>query len=365
MPKFLLFACLALVTLPGLAQPIAAAPPPAAVAPSSTLAVARGADAELAPSADIAMRDKASALAAQLDRLLAPSRSPRDQALRWDLSRWQPGSGMGASAPRASLHDAAAHAASDRLVQWLWARATAAEIGCVGARACPARARALAKLEPGNGAAWLPVLEQAWDDEDEAAMDAALSHIAMARAFDDLFIEYAGALAEVENRFPAYVAARSTALAGSAWAGSSAVASIMSASALSAASAIPSMATLADVCDRGKHPQAPAARFVRCGAIGHLMLGKATTVLSRSVGVGILRRSGQLTASDQRYNRNIRWIMQQSAELHSVEKDPRAFSIYFADLVRTGDERTAMQRQIARAGMAAVPPAGWKAPGEE
>jgi len=341
--KLLLAVCLALVNLPAFAQSAAAG----------------------SPAADAALEGKAVTLAAQLDRLLAPSRSPRDQALRWDLDRWQSHNGIDASPPRASLHDAAAHAPSDRLVQWLWARASPAESGCLGARACPGRAQALANLEPGNGAAWMPVLEQAWDDEDDAAIDAALSRMAQAKNFDDLFADYAGAWVEVENRFPAYVAARSAAASASGSPASSEVSSIVVAIARSSASAIPSMATLVNVCDRGKHPEAAAARFDRCGAIGRLMLGKATTVLSRSMGVAVLRRSGQLTEQDRFANRALRWSMQQSADLHLDAKDPEAFRRYFADLMQTGNELAAMERQVARAGKVASPPAEWKAPGED
>ena len=376
--KLLLVACLALVNWPALAQSAAAVPPQVVVAPrhptdaaganavtTAHASAAAAAGSVTGDAADAALHDKAVALAAQLDRLLAMSRSPRDQALRWDVGRWAPGTGTGAPTGRASLHDAAAHAPSDRLVQWLWARASPAESGCPGARACPGRAQALAKLEPGNGAAWMPVLEQAWDAEDDAAIEAALSRMAQAASFDDLFAEYAGAWAEVENRFPAYVAGRSAALSGSGSPVSSEVSSIEVAIARSSASAIPNMGTLVDVCDRGKHPEASAARFDRCGAIGRLMLGKGTTVLSRSVGVAVLRRSGQLTVQDRLANRSLRWSIQQSADLHLDEKDPEGFRRYFADLVQSGSELAAMERQVARAGKAASPPAGWKAPDEE
>lgn len=383
MAKFLLCACLALAAMPALAQATMASSPPAAAAPSPTSIASAGAkvgaartaasadaaaadvaDAgDAADAADAALQEQAPALAAQLDALLAPSRAPRDQALRWELGRWRPGMGTITATPAVSLRDAATRGATDRLVQWLWARATPAESGCVDARPCPGRAHALATLEPGNGAAWLPVLEQAWDDENDAAMEAALSRMAKAQAFDDLFIEYAGALAEVENRFPAYLAARSAVLAGSARVDSSDVASIVSAIARSAASAIPSMMTLVNVCDRGKHPEAPATRFARCGAIGHLMLGEATSLQSRVIGLAILRRSGQLTAQDELASRRLRWTAKQSADLDL--EDPAELRRYFSDLLRTNGEVAAMERQLARAGKPAQPPAGWMAPGED
>ncbi len=375
MSKLLLGACLAVATLLAFAQPSAAAPGAASRAPAPVVAndadagvaaAARAAGtAAAANAADAAMQANAATLAAQLDGLLAPSRSPRDQALRWDLARWQAPGGQGLSTPRASLRDAAAAAPSDRLVQWLWARATPAQSGCIGPRDCPGRAQALATLEPGNGAAWLPVLEQAWDAEDDVALEAALSHMARAHAYDDLFAGYAGAWAEIENRFPAYVSARSAVLAGTPWAGSSDVASIVSAIARSASSAIPDMGTLVNVCDRGKHPEAAPARFARCGQVGRLMLGKGTSILSRSIGYVLIKRSGLPTDQDRQANASFRWRMQQSADLHLDEKDPIAFRRYFADLVQTNDELAAMDRQLARAGKPTVPPAGWKAPGED
>lgn len=371
MSRFLLGACLAVVTLPAFAQsaplPAAAARTPASAAANGAIpdsAAATGA-ATTADAADAAMQAKAGALAAQLDGLLAPSRSPRDQALRWDFDRLQLHSGQGSSNPRASLRDAAAAAPSDRLVQWLWANATPAESGCVGPRDCPARARALATLEPGNAAAWLPVLEQAWDAEDDAAIDAALSRMAQSQSFNDLFVEYAGAWAEIEDRFPGYVAARSAVLAGTPWADSSDVASMVSAIARSAAFAIPSMGTLFNVCDRGKHPEAQPVRFESCGSIGRVMLGKSSSVVGRSFGYGLIKRSGLPTEQDRQANRSFRWRMKQQADLHTDGQDPEAFRRYFADLVRTGDELAAIDRQLARAGKTPVPPAGWKAPGED
>jgi hypothetical protein len=321
------------------------------------------------PVADAARQRKAAEVSAILQDHLASSTTPRDQLIRWEFQRWRVDTMPGAkhvatksSGP--SLREIAARAPGDRLVQWMWAKSSASDSGCAGPPACPGRDSALARLEPDNGIAWLPVLERAWDEGDEAGVDAALSRMAAGSRFDDRFVEYAAAWAEVEDRFPDYVGARDAALSKSEQGYPSDLTSIVSGVAVSAASAIPSLGTLANVCNRGKHPEASAARFERCAAVGRLMLGKGSSAMSRSVGFMLIGRSTELTAQDLSDYRAFRWTMRQAIGTQMNGK-PDEMRRYFADLFQTGDELLAMQRQVARNGQPARPPAGWKAEGEE
>ena len=162
--------------------------------------------------------------------------------------------------------------------------------------------------------------------------------------FDDMFIEYAAAWAEVEDRYPDYVGARSAAWAGAPY--PSDVASMISGVARSAASAMPGYLVLMNVCDRGKYPDAGAQRLQRCAAVGRLMLGKGSSVLTRGIGFALIRRSGEPTVQDRAANRAFRWTMAQS--IRAEQDKPDTLRAYFSDLFATGDELAAMQRQVAR-----------------
>jgi len=258
-----------------------------------------------APSASQAQLDAASRRHLQeLALALANSGSPRDRALHSQMV-WLNAAGTDliyAGNRGASLRKAAEAAPNDRLVQWLWANAVADRSGCDVRHPCPDRVAALAILEPDNGAAWLPLVQQSWRAKDVAGTDAALARMAAATRYDDVFVEAATAWDQIYRRYPipASVLLRASD-AESAPSGLPALdpdsAGIISAIAYAAAMALPAVEGL-KACDRDKNAGASVARFDNCGKIGHLMLSTGTTVMARRLGLAFLRVSHAGNAAD-------------------------------------------------------------------
>jgi hypothetical protein len=312
---------------------------------------------------DEAFRQYSRRLSVALDN----SNSPRDWALQ-ARNVW-----LDADAAEVSragghvdmLRKAAQAAPNDRLVQWLWANAEPARSGCDAAHPCPERAAALARLEPDNAAAWIPVLDEAARVGDVAGVDAALARMAAATRHDDLFVETALAWEALYRRYPLpedmarHAAGEATPASTRSAAGAAPALAIIAA--IARAAAMPLSAQAIRACDRDKNPQAPVARFENCGRIGRLMLGTGNTVIARRFGAAYLRRSRTTAAADLAAERVLEWRLRQSLSLaRQFESDPAEMQRYFADLASTGSEVAAQELYLQRAGIALTPPADWQ-----
>jgi hypothetical protein len=290
----------------------------------------------------------------QLSRTLAASTSPRDWALQsrnawFDARTMQSGAGDGGL-----LRKAAAAAPNDRLVQWLWASADTEQAGCTAARPCPERLSALARLEPDNAAAWLPLLAEAARTKDEAGIDAALARMAAATRHDDLFVENAVAWEAVYRRYPMPEF-------GADYTGPRDPVYLAIVAAIARAAAMPLSAASYKTCDKAANPQAPARRFEDCARLGRLMLSNGNSVIARRLGAPYLRKSGGMGAAELAAVRELDWRQAQSARLaRRLESDPAEMRRYFADLASTGSEIAAQELQLQRAGLALTPPPEWK-----
>jgi hypothetical protein len=305
----------------------------------------------------------------QLSVALDNSNSPRDWALQSQNIWLEAGAGeFTRPGGRGELLRKAAQAApNDRLVQWLWANAEPARSGCDAAHPCPGRAAALARLEPDNAAAWMPVLDEAARVNDASGVDAALARMAAATHHDDLFVETALAWEALYRRYPlpAEMARHAADEATPASTGSAAGAApaLAIVAAIARAAAMPSSAQAMRACDRDNNPQAAATRFDNCGRIGRLMQADGLTVMARRLGAGYLRRSRTIAATDLAAVRELDWRLRQSFPLvRQFESDPVALQRYFADLASTGSEIAAQELLLHRAGIALAPPPEWKSP---
>ncbi len=319
---------------------------------------------EDAPEPELAGRArKSAALLQQLVALLEPSTSPRDQALRAKLMQLpsaDPGQAAQAALGGVILRRAAAAGATDRLVQWLWATASDADAGCTTASACPERDGSLARIEPDNAAAWLPIFDRAWADDDSAGTDTALARMAEAIRFDDFFVEVSGAWVGVMGRFPEISAAQYVQGSASMRVDDAEVASIITGIAIGAGTGmLPSLLSLAHACDRGKEPLAGSLRFERCTKIGRTMAHQGTSLSAQMIGLALVRRTGQWSVQDAAMERELRWRQHNGIPAIPSEKDAAGLKRYFSDLQATGNESLAINRAMARKGIALTPPAGW------
>jgi hypothetical protein len=263
-----------------------------------------------------------------------------------------------ADAARGALLRKAAEAApTDRLVQWIWAIAPVELSGCTAASPCRNRGSALAKLEPDNGAAWVPAVADAARFHDASRTDDALVHMAAATRYDEAFRDAKSAWLDAFRRFPmppellrlpdgktgdATLAAESGAMSQLNY-------------------AIPPFDDLVQACQRGRQGEVPAARFASCASAGRLMLDQSTTIPGRMVGATLLEMSGALTAEDRERVRAAQWQLEQHMRLapHG-EGDMTLMREQMDRLVASDNEVAAMQEDLRRAHVALTPPSGWQ-----
>lgn len=309
------------------------------------------ADVDAADQADSALQQAYARQFPAMQRGLIESSAPRDRAL--GVLLFKPviaTSGRSEAELGRVLRQAATDAPADRFVQWAWANASPEASGCDERSACSDRAAALALIEPDNGAAWMPVAYAAMRAKDVAATDAALSRVAGASRFDDLFGESVSAWMDVYRRYPLPAQPGQTIGASQA----------VSAIAVAAAMAISSYQT-ALACSIERNPGASAARLDDCARIGRLMAREGSTVMARRMGQAVLRMSGKASAEDADAARKLDWISERAIELwQGLDADPKAFEVYVADLRQTGSEIRAVELLFTRAGIALEPPVGWE-----
>lgn len=294
---------------------------------------------------------------------LRASASARDRALAAQLVMVVPGSdgsdpaAAEQAASGALLRAAAQAAPDDALVQSLWANADPRLSGCDAQNPCPQRADALAKLQPDNVVAWVPVLNAAFARKDAAGVDAALAQMAQAHAYDDFLGQTTKAWVDVYTRHPLPVPT-SDREAGKFSPRASAFVAAMG---MAAATAIPPFDGVVKSCHRQLNPDASATRFRDCAQVGRTMLAQADSLLGHMLGRGLLRVSGQATAADVEMARNAQWQQENWQRLAGRQIDPASVDAAAADWTQAGNEISVMQMQFRRAGIPWTPPAGWVA----
>lgn len=288
------------------------------------------------------------------EQALRASASPRDRALAALLRSLQAAPDPAADDRGALLRAAAQAAPDDALVQFLWAQASPGNSGCDDGHPCPERVAAAAHMQPDNAAAWVAVVDDAWQRKDTAAIDAALARMAQATGYDDQQGQLLMAWLDVYQRHPL----PATAEVGAA--GRSPSADAFNAAMSMAAVMLPSYQGLTQSCHREWQPQASAQRFVDCATIGRGMLAHADDLIGQMIGRALLRLSGQATAADVDAARVAQWQYAQWQQMQRSWDDATADAALMEDWQQAGNEVAVMRLQLTRAGIPLQPPAGWQ-----
>jgi hypothetical protein len=212
---------------------------------------------------------------------------------------------------------------------------------------------AWSRTEPANGLAWVAAVGE---DEEPAAIDAAIARIADADLYDDHFVD-----AWLVYRDLFAKRAMPTALVTTSGHGDRRLAVDVMAMAYAAALPMRWMA-VTHACDRARHPQAPEARFEDCARIGRALEHSGASVVSKRIGGSLVRRSGLQDHADREAQRVLDWKLQVAGELLDEKSSPRELAAYFDDLASTRDEVRAQELLLARHGVARQPPADFQGP---
>jgi len=302
---------------------------------------------------------------------LSKSPSPRDRALAlqmgffadvWDSHQSTPAE----KAQRGTVLRAAAEAAPDDvLVQWLWVRANPEESGCNAAKPCVHRLEAVARMQPDNGSAWVPLFNAKWKAKDIPAAETVLATMARASYFDEQQGTAVKAWMEMFHRYPI---PESAFVPGSPEANlDQQTIEFSNSISLAAAIAMPFLGDTVDACRRERHPDASPQRFRDCAQVGRSMLAHATSLIDRQIGRALLRVSGQATAVDIANARVQDWQYEQWENLLPglSENDLGYLKENAADWMDTGDEIKVLQHQMQRKGIPLTPPADWQPRGRD
>jgi len=312
-----------------------------------------------------------------MDRSLAASEDPRDWVLESSEMLEHDDRPDDSNPPAAELRvsgallrKAAEAAPDDRLVQWIWARAQPWASGCSKESPCPGRTSALARLEPENAAAWEPVIKSALRASDMPAAEAGLAKMAAASRYDDRFVEAALAFRDIVRRYRMPPPAVSSAGDPEGEADEPTTAEALqdqdaesTASELTRGDPNGEIISPANLCRRRNNPHAPETRFRDCAQIGHLILGNATTVMSRLEGRWYLSASGMGTAIDRDNARTLAWQYWDAGDFPGAAKAPdfnTRIAQWFADVAETNDDVEALRRSLSRRGIPLTPPANWQ-----
>jgi len=277
---------------------------------------------------------------ARFTQALATSPNPRD----WMLSASMLAVPSSAESV-ATLAKAAAAAPDDVLVQWI-----AATSGNEAA------ATALPRLQPDNGASWLPILDLVIKRGDEAAIDAALAGFSASTRFDDHYAQTLHAEQAALTRAPDAMLCSSDKVCDRAQA------EFVFAMAFTAASVFPAVMPILTYC---KATPAASLRRHQCETGGRNMLENGETQVSSSMGFALLRGLNALTPADEELRRQQDWLRDVTMPLHR-DFDPGApgFAAFVADWTTLDSEFEVMRRLAQRAGQPLTPPVGWVSPGQ-
>lgn len=242
---------------------------------------------------------------------------------------------------------ASASADADAFVQWFAASYAHDDEASADAL------RALQSLEPGNGMVWLLTLGTATQAGNAQGVSAAVTRMATATRFDDRSGELVVEWLRAGDRHPRHLRDVVNAQAG----GDRAAAPIVRAIAHASALAIPAGQSLLSACRAG----ADGTRVVsldECSAVGRLLAGESNTLVSRAMGIALLRITDDPLLADQ--ERRFAWLNESALRLPDVAADPAHARRLEADWREVGHEIGVLERQLARLGLPLEPPADWQ-----
>jgi hypothetical protein len=300
---------------------------------------------------------------------LADSPNPHDRLIALEADGLARLVGMEASSPAHAtygtrLRAIAQAAPDDYLVQLVWAGADPGNSGCDAGHPCPERARAAARVDPDNAAAWLPVLAESRASHDAKAVEATLARMAASSRFEEPMGDELKDWLDAYDRHPPPATLEFHDLKGHPIDDVAKLQVFVEGMAIAAVHVLQPYQHVVQLCDRKTELQAPPQRFVACAAIGRLMLASNTQV-SRMVGRAVLRKSGLATADDAARGRIVAWQFDHMmAGLPGVsDDDPMGFGqvrVEMDDWQSEGNEIAVLERQLRRAKIPLEPPADWQ-----
>lgn len=263
------------------------------------------------------------------------------------------------------LKNAAAAAPDDVLVQWVAAMAVPASGGggCSAPKPLPANLDGLLRLEAANGLAWLPVLQQSYQDKDALGVDAALARMAAADRFDDHRQEYMRMLVKLYAANPqvgARIGADLESTVGKLDEAGQAEVSFGMAMGQTMAVA-PSLYLLNKVCDPKQESAPEARRLALCADVGQRLAERGANASLRRDGESLLELVGQSQGKIQALDRELEYL---SWMLDQAGDQQRASAIFREEWSRSGDEVDALRATVNALGLPTTPPAMWQPPQE-
>lgn len=316
--------------------------------PADTASAAESDDAVVASDlAEEAVNTAWEAYRAHILEVLRASNNPRD----WTLA-----ARFALDGETDALKHAAEDAPDDVLVQWLVANDYRRDsTDCVAM--AQAAARRLVKLESDNGAAWVLVLDLAYQRDDHAAVSEALANIAASDRFDLHFGDLLHAWMAVYDRYPPdediSSVSREEGFSGS----------FVTAMASVSAMALPAFQSLIKIC---KDESASADIRASCLGAGHLMLHEGKTLVARDIGFVLLRNLGNdvLSGADLALHCDRNWYSWQGAAhaMGSSEANRQWNAAFEAAWRDQSSEIVAIQHVLKQLGISSEPPPGWTMP---
>lgn len=263
------------------------------------------------------------------------------------------------------LKNAAAAAPDDVLIQWVAAMAVPASGGggCSAPKPLPANLDGLLRLEAANGLAWLPVLQQSYQDKDALGVDAALARMAAADRYDDHRQEYMRMLVKLYAANPqvgARIGADLESTVGKLDEAGQAEVSFGMAMGQTMAVA-PSLYLLNKVCDPKQETAPEARRLALCADVGQRLAERGVNASLRRDGESLLELVGQSQGKIQALDRELEFL---SWMLDQASDQQRASAIFREEWSRSGDEVDALRATVNALGLPTTPPAMWQPPQE-
>jgi hypothetical protein len=296
---------------------------------------------------------------------LLASHSPRDRALAVRMIVLD-GPERGRMPAHGTILRKAAEAASrDRVVQWIWATGSDEDGGCDAENPCPNRSMALAKLEPENGAAWIPVVTDAARNGNEVGVDDALARLAKASKYDEIYHDTLDAWTEALRRFPTTAPYKLNVDRNIDVGGDERLWTDRQAWYKAKSGSNRLYDELIQSCDHNtRRPPLTAMRIELCAKAGRLMLSKATTLKARIVGNHLLEISGTITARDRELAREAEWLKTPHQQLDIKPESAKWRELI--DLYQNSDgEIKALEEFLRRHGVPLNPPAEWRSSRED
>ncbi|MBS0457546.1 MAG: hypothetical protein JSS44_09490 [Proteobacteria bacterium] len=287
----------------------------------------------------------------QLARALQHSQTPRDWALGAQLLETHPATGANLRERLAILRRAASAAPADRLVQALWAD-TSVDAPCRRHGPCGDR-QALARLDPGNGVSWLPVIAGDWKAGGGRGVDAGLARLAASGRYNEHLGEAIGAWRDLFARHRPSGAPQDPDAAT--------LYTLNLALDEARTSAIPDTTALVAACSKSAHPKAGTHRFADCGRVGRLLMDRAQTLPGRLAGVAVLRASREGTKADIPRIRTVTWQAEQMQQIETKLGDDAVGLQNYLNLIQANDSQTAaILYEMTLFGIAQTPPDDWQ-----